>query len=184
MNWGNAIRSAANPILRLLSRPLRLQAMGHAGRFFVRCVRWRERLIFIVSRTLAAQRAFSHLAGRALARPSRVFPGRYGSGCGKTGRSAEFGAWLRRPVRVGFRTRPDGLEGLACSVSPAAATAPEAPRRARAGRPRSPRASCPAPRRRLSPPPARRAARGRRRPGPPAACRWRTCRPGRAWARS
>lgn len=32
-------------------------------------------------------------------------------------RSAEFGAWLRWSVRVGFRTHPDGLEGSAYSVS-------------------------------------------------------------------
>ena len=66
------------------------------------------KLIFIVSRTLAASMTFSQLAGRALERPSCVFPGRYGSDRGKTGCSAEFGAWLRRPVRVGFRTHPDG----------------------------------------------------------------------------
>ena len=45
-------------------------------------------------------------------RPSCVFPGRYSSNFGKTRCSAEFGAWLRRPVRVGFRTYPDGLGAL------------------------------------------------------------------------
>ena len=143
-----------------------------------------RRLIFVVSRTLTAQMRFSQLTGRACKRPSCVFPGRYGLDCGKTRCSAEFGAWLRRPARVGFRTYPDGLEGPAYSVSLPAATVPAAPRRARGVRPRWPRRTCRARRRAPSRPPARREARGRRRRAPPAACRWRTCRPRTAWARS
>ena len=145
----------------------------------------RIKLIFIVSRTLAAYRTFSQLAGRARRRPSGVFPGGSGPRCGGSGRPAGFGAWLRRPARVGFRTHPDGLEGLAYSVSRAGgATAPEAPRRGACGPPLSPRPSCSAPRRGPSRRRARREARARRRPGRRAACRWRTCRPGTASARS
>lgn len=148
------------------------------------CVFLRIKLIFIVSRTLAAYRTFSQLAGRARRRPSCVFPGRFGPEGPRPGRPAEFRAWLRRPARVGFRTHPDGLEGPAYSVCRPPATAPAAPRRARGGRPRWPRRSCRARRRAPSRPPARRAARARRRPGRRAACRWRTCRPGTASARS
>lgn len=105
--------------------------------------------------------------------------------CGRPGRPAEFGAWLRRPARVGFRTHPDGLEGPAYSVPRSgAATARAAPRRAACGPPRWPPPSCSAPRRGSSRRRARRGARARRRPGRRAACRWRTCRPGTASARS
>ena len=143
------------------------------------------RLIFIVSRTLAVSIMFSQLAGRARRRPSGVFPGRPGPRCGRRGRPAGFGAWLRRPARVGFRTHPDGLEGPAYSVPRSgAATARAAPRRGACGPPLSPRPSCPAPRRGPSRRRARRGARARRRPGRRAACRWRTCRPGTASARS
>ena len=66
---------------------------------------------------LRHRKTFSQLAGRARRRPPGVFPGRSGPRCGRPGRPAEFEAWLRRPARVGFRTHPDGLEGLAYSVS-------------------------------------------------------------------